>query len=143
MAKGRNSFKELLDSRKTDYKTWDPIYCPALRAYVHFTMAGFSHLRFHTDNTPRKPKEAMYKLGLLPLVRSVVYTAKNAKYERRLAPVGGSRKRVLKEIDYWGITAVVGKQNTKVRVVLRKLVGSNQIHFWSVMKTGENQKTPV
>lgn len=84
----------------------------------------------------------MYKLGLLPLVKPVIYSAKSAEYERRLAPLGGSRKIVLKEMDYWALTAIVGKQNVKVRVILRKLVNSNQIHFWSVMKLGENQKPP-
>ncbi|MDO8518496.1 MAG: hypothetical protein Q7S26_04380 [bacterium] len=98
-------------------------------------MQGFSHLRFKINNTPRKPKEAMYKLGLLPLVRPVIHTATSVdKYERRLSPVGGTRKKVLKEIEYWGLMASVGKQNTKVRIVLRKIVGGKSIHFWSVMK---------
>ena len=77
----------------------------------------------------------MYKLGLLPLVRPVIHNAtKVDKYERRLSPVGGRRKKILKEIEYWGLIEVVGKQNTKVRVVLRRIVGSTTIHFWSVMK---------
>ena len=114
------------------------MFCPALRQYVYFPMRGFNHLRFKTDNTPRNPKEAMYKLGLLPLVRPAIHCATSAEYERRLAPVGGTRKKVLKEMEYWGLTAIVGKQNVKIKVVLRKLVNSDQIHFWSVMKLGEN-----
>lgn len=137
-----NRFEKLLDSRRKDYKTWTPMYCPAIRQYIHFSMRGFNHLRFNIDNTPRNPKEAMYKMGLLPLVKPTIYHAKNAEYERRLAPLGGTRKRVLKEMDYWGLTAVVGKRNTKIRVVLRKLVNGTDIHFWSVMKLGENQKAP-
>lgn len=135
-------YAALLAERKEVYKTWAPMFCPALHAYVYFGMRGFNHLRFHISNTPRNPKEAMYKMGLLPLVRPAIYHAKDAKYERRLAPLGGSRKIVLKEMDYWALTAVVGKQNTKIRVILRKLVGSDQIHFWSVMKLGENKKDP-
>lgn len=83
----------------------------------------------------------MYKLGLLPLVKPVIYHAKTAEYERRLSPIGGSRKKILKEMEYWGLTAIVGQKNTKIRVVLRKMVNGNQIHFWSVMKLSENQKT--
>jgi hypothetical protein len=105
-------------------------------------MRGFSHLRFKIDNTPRKPKEAMYKLGLLPLVRPVISNAMQVEYKRMMAPIGGSRKLVLKEMDYWGLVAVVGKGNVTVRVVLRKLVQGDQVHFWSVMKIGENQKIP-
>ena len=124
-----------MDERKKDYATWVPVFCPAIRDYVSFNTKGFNHLRFKTNNTPRNPKEAMYKLGLLPLVRPVIHLAtKVDKYERRLSPVGGSRKKVLKEVEYWGLIAVVGKQNIKIRVVLRKLVNSREIHFWSVMK---------
>lgn len=137
-----DQYTNLFLEHKAAYNTWTPMYCPVLRDYVHFNMRGFNHLRFKIDNTPRGKAEAMYKMGLLPLVKPVIYHAKTAEYERRLAPVGGSRKPVLKEIDYWGLTAVVGKQNVKVRVVLRRLVGSNQIHFWSVMKLGEKQKDP-
>lgn len=136
------NFKKLLHERKLDYKTWIPVYCPALRDYVHFNMMGFNHLRFKIDNTPRNPKEAMYKLGLLPLVRPAIHLATIIeKYERRLAPVGGSRKRVHKEMEYWSIVEVVGKQGVKVKVILRK-IGTGQLHFWSIMKLLENQKTP-
>ena len=138
----KNSFLGLLNQRKTEYATWTSMYCTAIRQYVHFTLRGFNHLRFNIDNTPRNPKETMYKLGLLPLVRPVIYCATTAEYKRRLAPLGGSNKVVLKEMDYWALTAVVGKQNTKIRVVLRKLVNGEQVHFWSVMKLGENQKPP-
>ncbi|OHA84402.1 MAG: hypothetical protein A2937_01530 [Candidatus Yonathbacteria bacterium RIFCSPLOWO2_01_FULL_47_33b] len=130
-----NKFQKLLEERKTDYGTWVPVFCPALREYVYFNAQGFNHLRFKIDNTPRNPKEAMYKLGLLPLVRSVIHLAVRVdKYERRLSPMGGSRKKVYKEIEYWGLIEVVGKQDVKIRVVLRKIVNSDRIHFWSVMK---------
>ncbi len=130
-----NNFLSLLKQRRINYKTWVPVYCPAIRQYIYFNMRGFNHLRFNTNNTPRNPKEAMYKLGLLPLVRPVIHTStKVDKYERRLSPIGGTRKKVLKEIEYWGIVGVVGQQNTKIRIVLRKINGGENIHFWSVMK---------
>lgn len=136
-------FLDLLRERRDDYKTWVPVYSIAVREYVYFTMQGFNHLRFKITNTPRNPKEAMYKLGLLPLVRPAIHAATVVeKYERRVAPMGGSRKIVLKEMEYWAVEAVVGKRNTRVRVVLRKLVRGERIHFWSIMKLGENQKAP-
>jgi len=135
-------FQSLLDARREEYKTYTPMYCPVLRQYVHFSMRGFNHLRFKVDNTPRNPKEAMYKLGLLPLARPAIYHAKSAEYERRMSPVGGTRKPVLKEMEYWGLTTVVGKKDVKVRVILRKLIESDQVHFWSIMKLGQNQKIP-
>ncbi len=137
------NFQKLLTERREDYKTWVPIHCVAIRQYVFFNMQGFNHLRFKVDNTPRNPSEAMYKLGLLPLVRPTIHQATVVeKYERRLTPVGGSRKKVLKEMEFWAIEGVVGKSNARIRVILRKAVGSEQVHFWSVMKFGENQKSP-
>lgn len=129
-----NKFQKLFQDRKTDYNTWVPLYCSALRQYIFFNAMGFNHLRFKIDNTPRNPKETMYKLGLLPLVRPAIHMAKRiVEYERRLAPIGGSRKKILKEMEYWSIVENVGKQNTKIKVILRK-IGTGNIHFWSVMK---------
>lgn len=116
------------------------MYCAALRDYIHFNMSGFNHLRFNTDNTPRNSKETMYKIGLLPLVKPAIYKSKRVEYEKRMAPVGGTRKKVYKEIEYWALTEVVGKQDVKLKIVLRR-IGNGKIHFWSVMKLGENQKT--
>ena len=70
-----NGFRNLLDERREDYKTWVPIYCVAIRQYVFFNMQGFNHLRFKVNNTPRNPSKAMYKLGLLPLVRPTIHQA--------------------------------------------------------------------
>lgn len=139
-----NGFLDLLEKRRNDYRTWVPVYCQAVRECIFFNTQGFNHLRFKIDNTPRKPQEAMYKLGLLPLVRPAIHLATVVeKYERRLAPIGGSRRKVFKEMEYWAIEAIVGKQNTRVRIVLRRKVGGENIYFWSVMKLGENQKTPL
>lgn len=128
-------YLKLFTDRKNEYKTWRPIYCLALRGYIHFNSQGFNHLRFKTNNTPRNKKEAMYKLGLLPLVRAVINKATFVnKYERRFSPLGGSSKKILKEIEYWSLVEVVGKQNVKIRVILRKVGNGERINFWSVMK---------
>ena len=112
---------------------------------MFFNSDGFSHLRFHVDGTPRNPMEQMYKLGLLPLVIPTIKTAtKVSEYERRLAPIGRKKRggeKIIKEVQYWALVSIVGRRNVKVKVVLRK-IGTGKIHFWSVMKMGENQKTP-
>lgn len=138
-----SGFLNLLDERRADYKTWVPVYCVAIRDYVFFNMQGFNHLRFKIDNTPRNPKEAMYKLGLLPLVRPVIHAATVVdKYERRVSPIGGSNKKVFKEMEYWAVESIVGQRNARIRVILRKIIGGEHVYFWSVMKLGENQKSP-
>jgi len=139
-----SKFKELLDKRRSEYKAYPPMFCQVLRDYVIFNSDGFMHLRFHIDGTPRKPEEQMYKLGLLPLVRPTIHLSPRAEYEKRLAPIGRKKnngQKILKEVQYWALEAIVGKQNVKLKVVLRK-IGTGKLHFWSVMKLGENIKTP-
>ena len=130
-------FNNLLSTRRAEYKAFTSVYCASLKEYITFNSDGFNHLRWHVDGRPRQPAEQMHKLGLLPLVRAVIINAKPPlEYERRQAPIGRKKKdgeKILKDIEYWGLTAVVGKQNVKVKVILRK-VGTGKIHFWSVMK---------
>jgi hypothetical protein len=131
----RNKFNNLLQKRREEYASWLPIYSSALQERIFFNAKGFTHLRFKTDNTPRAPKETMYKLGLLPLVRVVIHSASEIEnYQKRLAPVGGTRKKILKEIEYWSLIGRAGKQNVKIKVIVRRVGKSSQIHFWSVMK---------
>ena len=99
--------------RKDLYVKWKPIFCKALGETIHFTMRGFNHLLYKIDNVPRNNDEAMYKLGLLPLVRPVIHSAMEIeKYEKRISPIGGTKQRVYKEIEYWSLVSVVGRQRT-------------------------------
>lgn len=116
-----DKFKELLEQRRAEYKTYSPMLCLVIGERVVFGSAGFHHLRFRANGKERKFSEQMYKLGLLSLVRPTIRLAKDFSYQNR----GG--------IEYWGLEAVVGRQNVKIRVILRKINGSS-IHFWSVMK---------
>lgn len=38
----------------------------------------------------------------------------------------------MKDVEYWGLVAIVREKNIKVRVILRR-VGTGNITFWSVM----------
>ncbi len=38
----------------------------------------------------------------------------------------------MKEIEYWGLVAIVGDKKIKVKTVLRR-IGDGNITFWSVM----------
>jgi hypothetical protein len=41
--------------------------------------------------------------------------------------------RVAKEVEYWGLVAIIGPRPDKVRVILRR-VGNGNVTFWSVMR---------
>ncbi len=114
-----SEFEIFKEKRRKDYNTWKPIYSPALGEQIFFNSKGFNHLRFRTDGTPRNFREALYKLRLLPLVRSVIYKARKVDEYRK------------GRVEYWGIVEAVGKK--KIKVILRR-IGKGRIHFWSVMR---------
>jgi len=135
-------YKKLLEQRRKEYKNYTPVFCPCLKEYIYFNSDGFIHLRFHANGIPRKRQERMYKLGLLPLVIPTIKTATTIeKHEYRLAPINRKKKngqKIMKDMQFWGIISIVGKQNVKLKVVLRK-IGTGKICFWSVMKLKENK----
>ena len=40
--------------------------------------------------------------------------------------------RAMKEVEYWGLVAIIGPRPDKIRVILRR-VGTGNVIFWSVM----------
>lgn len=133
----KDKFKELLDKRRAEYKAYMPVFCPTLREYIHFTSDGFNHLRSKSNGKPRNETEQMYKLGLIPLIRAVIKLSPIAEYRRELAKLGRKKNhgvKIMKEIEYWGLEATVGKQNVRLKVVVRRVGLSKKVHFWSVMK---------
>lgn len=131
-----DNFIDFIKKNKEFYLSWEFVYCKALNSLVYFNMKGFNHLRFKIDNTPRSKKESLYKISLLPLVRPVIYKAINIKkYQKRYSPIGGSNKKIYKNIEYWSLVERVGKKKVLIKVILRR-IGNGKIHFWSVMKIG-------
>jgi len=52
----------------------------------------------------------------------------------------------MKEVEYWGLIAIVGDRKLKIRVVLRR-IGTGNLTFWSVMpdvkiKNGKQKLAP-
>ncbi len=66
-----DSYKKLLEERRTWYKNIGKVYCPILKEYIIFNSRGFNHL-IYPNGKWRPKKEQMYKLGLLPLVIPVI-----------------------------------------------------------------------
>ena len=120
-------YKNLLKERRVWYKTIGKIYCPALKEDVFFTSKGFHHL-IYPSGKMRPIKEQMYKLGLLPLAIPVIKSAKKIyQYEKSFI------KDLGKEVEFWTLREIVGKQKTLTRVILRKM-GTGNIIFFSIMK---------
>ena len=48
-------------------------------------------------------------------------------------PAARDGSRPMKEVEYWGLVAIIGPRPDKIRVILRR-VGTGKITFWSVMR---------
>ena len=131
------SYEELLREKRAWYKTINKSYCPILNEYVFFNSKGFHHLMYDGTNRARTQKNRMYRLRLLPLVIPVLKNATsifqytNPTYLNKLN----------KNVEYWELREIVGKQNTMVTVVLRR-IGTGNINFYSARKKKDKTKKP-
>jgi len=129
-------FKERKDKAKVIYNTQREIYCPYFQAKVTLNSDGFHHLQF-SARREREKKAQLLKFSLLPLALDIIRkTGTIQEYRKLLTPIGKPSVRdgaiPMKEVEYWGLVAIVREGNVKVRVVLRR-VGTGNVTFWSVM----------
>ena len=119
---------------KTFYDSVDYVYCPVLKKYIYFNSVGFRHLRYKPDGTPRKNKESIYKLKLLPLVISVIRKSTKIEQKREvLFRTKRGKKFKLKKAVTYSLVAKVGRRSILVRVIIIK-IGDGKHVFYSVMK---------
>lgn len=126
---------EFVEEKRTWYKAVKKSHCPILNEDIIFNSKGFHHLLFDGLGHARAIKERMYRLGLLALVIPVIKTAKSIhKYN----PPKYS-KSLNKNVEYWVLKEIVGKQNTTITVILRRM-GTGNIAFYSVWKKKDRNK---
>ena len=126
-------YKDLLEERRSWYKTIKKVYCPVLKQDVFFTSKGFHHL-IYPSGKMRPVREQMYKLGLLPLAIPVIKNAKQVyQYKKSLI------KNLGKEAEYWRLKEITGRQKVLTAVVLRR-IGTGNIIFFSIMKKCNKKK---
>jgi len=109
---------------------------PYFKTDVVLNSDGFHHLQFSARHE-RNKSEQLLKFSLLPLALEIIRKSGTIQeYRRLLTPIGKPSARnnsmVMKEVEYWGLVAIVGEKKIKVRTVLRR-VGDGNITFWSVM----------
>lgn len=129
-------YDEMIKEKRTWYKVVRKSFCPILKEDVFFTSKGFRHLLYDGLGHARSRKERMYKIGLLPLVIPVIKSA--TKVEEYKPPTYSDK--LGKMVEFWTLQSVVGKRNTLVTIVLRK-IGTGGIHFYSVWKKQDRKKT--
>ena len=129
-------FKEKKDKAKAIFDAEREIYCPYFQTRVVLNSDAFHHLQF-SARREREKKSQLLKFSLLPLALDIVRKSGTIQeYRKILTPIGKPSSRdgsiTMKEVEYWGLVAIVREKNVKVRVVLRR-VGTGNVTFWSVM----------
>lgn len=131
-----NYFLERKEKAKAIYLAKKEIYNPYFQKNIILNSDGFHHLQF-SARRERNKKEQLLKFNLLPLAFEIIKKSGTIQeYRKLLTPIGEKSKKEgsikLKEVEYWGLIAIVGSKSIKVKTILRR-VGNGNITFWSVM----------
>ena len=128
-------FKERKDKAEQIYIAKKSIFNPYFNTHIILNSDGFHHLQF-SARRERDKREQMLKFSLLPLALEIVKKSGTIQeYRKILQPIGKKKNDgsiSMKEVEYWGLVAIIGSKGIKVRAVLRR-VGDGNITFWSVM----------
>jgi hypothetical protein len=113
------------------------VHCPYFGTTVVLNGDGLHHLRYSARRERGKP-EQMLKFRLAPLALEVIRKSGTVQEYRKIwqvvgKPAARDGARAMKEVEYWGLVAIIGPRPTKVRVILRR-VGDGNVVFWSVMR---------
>jgi len=119
------------------------IYNPYFKTGIVLNSDSFHHLHY-SSRTERSRREQLLKFSLLPLGLDIIKKSGTIQeYRRLLMPVGRPSARdgsvSMKEVEYWGLVAIVGDSKIKMRTVLRR-IGDGNITFWSVMPSSKIKK---
>lgn len=72
----------------------------------------------------------------MPLAIEVIRSSGTLQEYRRGLTIEGKKSKdgltLTKVTDYWGFVAIVGKNQIKIRVILRR-IGDGNVAFWNVM----------
>ena len=129
-------FQKRKKAAEETYARQKSVYCPYFATEVVLNSDGFHHLQFSARRERSKP-EQLLKFRLLPLALQVIRKSGTVQeYRTTMLPVGkksavdGSVR--MKQVEDWGLAAIMGEKPVKIRVILRR-IGDGNTTFWSVM----------
>jgi hypothetical protein len=136
MQRHEEYFNNKKEIARTIYFSQKEVYSPYFKAKVILNSDGFHHLQF-SSRKERNKNEQIYKFSLLPLGLEILRkSATIQEYRKLLTPIGnksnGDGFVPMKEVEYWGMIAIIGEEQIKVKTILRR-VGNGNVVFWSVM----------
>lgn len=147
MEVNKEFFLKIKEKTEKLYLTRKEIYCPYFQQKVILNSDGFHHLQF-SSRRERNKNEQFLKFRLIPFALEIIARSGTIQeYRKILMPIGKKSKQdgftKMKEVEFWGLVAIVGDKSKKIKTILRK-VGDGNIIFWSVMpyskiKNGEQK----
>ena len=128
-------FNERKEKVRVMYAAQKNMHNPYLKSDVIFNSDGFHHLQF-SARRERDKKEQLLKFSLFPLAIGIIRNSGTLQeYRKGFITIGKQAKdgfTKMKHAEYWGFVAIVGENQIKIRVVLRR-IGDGNVTFWSVM----------
>jgi hypothetical protein len=122
--------KGFIEKYRAIYKTFSPVYSPALGAKVNFNSEGFNHLTFKSGKK-RTDNIVINRLPILLLAAPVIKNCpKTIETRTRKENIKGKPTKT----TYYALEANVGKSSTRVRVVVRRIGVGGAYNFFSIMK---------
>ena len=122
-------FKQEKARAKTLYRKYKKVYSPYFQEDIVLNSKGLYHLQYSKGRL-RDPKEQLFKFRCIELGVEVIIKSSTIQEYREVEILDDDNS--MQKACFWGMVAIVGSNNLKMRVVLRK-VGDGEIHFWSVM----------
>lgn len=138
-----SNYNKLREDAQKFYVGTRPIRFPALGEYAHFTADGFNHIIFKGSRSERERSSQILRFKLLPkAIKLIELSTTYQEYEETLKEfeVKSYKKKIRKSkpVKYWGIIAII--DGRKIKVILRKIGGNGQLHFWSVVPAWTTNK---
>lgn len=126
----RISTNELVQKYKAIYLALKPIDSYAIGEMVFFNISGFKHLIYKGQH--RRDTATIYnRLVLIPLIAPVIRNCQEIIEIRIRSEV--IKKKII-QVTYYALESRVGKDEVRVRVVVRKVGDSGKSYFYSIMK---------
>lgn len=124
------NISETIEKYKKIYQKFQPTFSPAINGKVYYSMAGFKHLIFKNKHR-RKNSVIHARMTLIPLIRPVIRRCNEITETRaRIEIVKGKSVRV----TYKALEARVGKNSTRVKVIIKKTGNNGKYYFQSIMR---------
>jgi len=136
-------YEKLRNDSQKYYSSIGHLKSAALKEFIHFKSEGFNHIVYKNSNNERGKKSQILRFKLLPLAKTLIELSTTyQEFEETIQEFVVKKKkkkvRKSKSVRYWGIIAII--EGRKIKVILRKIGDTGDVHFWSVIPAWSTNK---